>query len=221
MARLFLVLAVVAMLIAGCGGAAMSDATHRYLALGDSFTIGTGVGADRTFPAELARRWQARGLSVALTNPAANGFTTDDLIARELPLAREVRPTRVTVLIGANDIVRGSTPERYRAQLRLIYDGLRAAGVPAAATYALPQPDWSRSPGAAAFGTPESILARIQAFNAIAREEVERAGGRYVNLFPLMQRQAQAAMLASDRLHPSAEALAEWADALDEVLHPS
>lgn len=192
----------------------MSQTTVRYLALGDSFTIGTGVGAERSFPAEITRLLKTRGVPVGLTNPAVNGYTTDDLIEHELPLARAARPDLVTVLIGANDIVRGRDASQYRARLRRIFAELDAAGIERAAIYGLPQPDWSGSPGAAGFGTPDVLRARITEFNAILREEVERAGGAFVDLFPLMRRQAAAGMLAPDGLHPSADALAEWAAAL-------
>ena len=199
----------------------MAARGERYLALGDSFTIGTGTTTDRSFPAGLVARWRAAGREVALTNPAANGYATDELIERELPLARQLRPTLVTVLAGANDIVRGSSEERYRDQLRRIYAGLAEAGVPATAIYALPQPDWSRSPAAAAFGAPRDLLRAIERFNAIAAEEVERAGGAYIDLFPLMRSQAERGLVAPDGLHPSAQAHAEWAAALERVLRPA
>ena len=196
----------------------MSRASHRYLALGDSFTIGTGVGPERSFPALLVERWRARGIGVELTNPAVNGYTTDDLIEHELPLAAEVRPTLVTLLVGANDIVLRSDELRYAAQVRRILDGLAAAGVAAAAIHGLPQPDWSLAPAASRFGEPDAVRVRIEAFNATMRREVERAGGRYLYLFPEMRRQAEAGMLAADGLHPSAEALAEWAGWLEAHL---
>lgn len=196
----------------------MSRASQRFLALGDSFTIGTGVGADRSFPAELVRRWRAQGLEVELTNPAVNGYTTDALIEHELPLVREIRPTLVTVLIGANDIVRGSDGPRYRSQVRRILEEVVSAQVPSASIYGLPQPDWSRSPAASRYGTPTEIRARITGFNDALRDEVERAGGTYLDLFPLMRGQAAAGMLAPDGLHPSADALAEWAEWLEARL---
>lgn len=197
---------------------AVDPAGERYLALGDSFTIGTGATPAQSFPAVLVARWKAAGRTVALSDPAVNGYTTDDLISRELPLATTVKPTLVTVLIGANDIVRGWTAERYRGQLQRIYAGLAAAGVPGGAIVALPQPDWSISPAAAPFGRPAELRAAIETFNGIAKEEVERAGGRYIDLFPLMRRQVDAAMLAPDGLHPSAAAYAEWAAALEALL---
>jgi len=91
---------------------------ERFLALGDSFTIGTGTTPDRSFPAVLARLWTESGRSVVLSNPAVNGYTTDDLIDAELPLVVSFRPTLVTLLIGANDIVQGSSDDRYRRHVR-------------------------------------------------------------------------------------------------------
>jgi lysophospholipase L1-like esterase len=157
---------------------------------------------------------------VELRNPAVNGYRTDDLIAEELPLVAPFRPTLVTILIGANDIVAGSTDDRYRERLRLIHERIRAdAGT--AAVYALPQPDWSLSRAGASFGDVAAIAARIERFNTIAREEAERAGATYVDVFPLLREQMRRGMFASDGLHPSATAYAEWAEALRDRLPAS
>jgi lysophospholipase L1-like esterase len=192
----------------------MDPTSIRYLALGDSFTIGTGIQLDRAFPAILAQRWRDGGRSVELLNPAKNGCTTDDLIALQLPHAVSFAPTLVTLLIGANDIIRGSDNSRYREQIRRIHRGLRTASIDAKAVVVLPQPEWSRSPAASPYGTPESLRTRIEHFNAITAEEAERAGSPYLDLYPLMHRQAAAEMLATDELHPNVEAHAEWAAAL-------
>ncbi len=189
----------------------------RYLALGDSFTIGTGIAPDRSFPAELVRLWSARGRTAKGRNLAVNGYTTDDLIADELPLVARFVPTLITVLIGANDIVHSSSADRYRAQLRQVHDRLRALA-PAAARYALPQPDWSLSPAAAGFGDTRAFARSIERFNGIAREEAERGGAAYLDIFPLMREQATRGMFAEDGLHPSAEAHAAWAQALVDRL---
>jgi acyl-CoA thioesterase-1 len=148
-----------------------------------------------------------------------NGYRTDDLIAEELPLLAAFRPTLVTLLIGANDIVAGSSDERYREQVRIIHARVRS-GARAAAVYALPQPDWSLSSAGASFGRPAAIAERIERFNAIAREEAELAGASYIDIFPLMREQMRRGMVAADGLHPSAQAHAEWAEALRERLVP-
>ena len=197
----------------------MDPISIRYLALGDSFTIGTGTSPEKAFPAVLAARWRTAGQNVELLNPAVNGYTTDDLIARELPHVPVFKPTFITLLIGANDIVRGgSDDKRYRGQLRRIYQQLRDDGVPGNAIVALPQPEWSRSPAASPYGTTEALLTRIAHFNAIVEEEAENAGARFIDLYPLMHRQAAAEMLAPDGLHPNAEAHEEWAKTLAEKL---
>jgi lysophospholipase L1-like esterase len=63
-----------------------------------------------------------------------------------------------------------------------------------------------------------AIAARIERFNDIAREEADRAGADYVDIFPLMREQMRRGMLAADGLHPSAAAYAEWAQALSDRL---
>jgi lysophospholipase L1-like esterase len=190
---------------------------ERLLALGDSFTIGTGTTPDRSFPARLVRAWRERGREVELRNPAVNGFTTDDLIRDELSELASFRPTLITVLIGANDIVQGSREDRYRAQIARIHQRVRhdAAG---ARVFGLPQPDWSRSPAAAGFGEPAVLARTIERFNEIAQEEALAAGATWIDLFPLMREQAGKGMLAPDGLHPSAEAYAEWALALADQI---
>lgn len=161
--------------------------------------------------------WAARGRVVELRNPAVNGYRTDDLIAEELPLLSSFRPTLITVLIGANDIVAGSSDDRYRDQLRQIYRRI-TTDAPDAKVHALPQPDWSLSRAGASFGAPAAIAARIERFNAIAREEAEDAHAEHVDLSRLMRDQMRRGMLAPDGLHPSAAAYAQWAEALVDRL---
>lgn len=195
----------------------VAAAPVRYLALGDSFTIGTGSSPDAAFPARLAARWRAR-CAVTLRNPAVNGYTTRRVLDEEVPLAGPFAPTVVTFAAGANDIVRGRSLVDYQADVRAVFDALAAAGVPAARVVALPQPDWARSPAAASFGDPEGLHAQIVAFNAALRDEATRRGARYVDLFPLMERQAREGQFAGDGLHPSAAAHDAWASTLAETL---
>lgn len=188
----------------------------RYLALGDSFTAGTGNPPDDAFPSRLASLWRARGRRVALRNVAVNGYTTDDVQERELPEVARFQPTLVTLAVGANDSVRGASADVYRAHVRALFRAIVDAGVAPNRIVALPQPEWSRSPAAVSLGDPRQFGANIVAFNAILRDEARAAGALYVDLSPLMRKQAEAKMLAGDDLHPSASAHAEWAAALYE-----
>lgn len=194
--------------------AVASPTPHSYVALGDSFSAGTGVGAARAFPVRLCERLQQAGVRLALTNLAVNGFTTRDLIERELPAVPAAGPRLVTLAIGANDIVRGAALATYRAELQRVFAALRA--VPLVVT--LPQPDWSAAPAAALFADPGQIAASIQAYNRVLRDETRAAERLYVDLWPLLRRQARAGAWADDHLHPSAAALDEWAAELARAL---
>lgn len=168
---------------------------------------------DRSFPSVLARSWRDAGRDVTLLNPSVNAYATDELIAEELGHLVSFRPTLVTLLIGANDIVRGSREDRYRAQLVRIHQAI-GADAPVARVVALPQPDWSLSPAGAAFGDPAVLARTIERFNEVAREEGQRAGATWIDLFPLMREQGRKRMFAPDGLHPSTDAYAEWAGEL-------
>ncbi|MGH7911185.1 MAG: SGNH/GDSL hydrolase family protein, partial [Candidatus Dormibacteraceae bacterium] len=87
----------------------MADLMHsnkslRYLALGDSYTIGTGTeGPEQAFPARLASLARERDTAILqVTNPAVDGYATAEVIKEELPLLQVVRPQLVSILVGAN-----------------------------------------------------------------------------------------------------------------------
>lgn len=182
----------------------------RLLTLGDSFTIGTGGPPEAAWPRRLVDAW-SRDCSVRLENPSANGFTTDDLLARELTTIPTFQPTLVTLSIGANDLVRGATVTAYEARLHTIFDRLAAAGVPADRVITLPQPDWSNTPTASAFGDPAALHARIDTFNAALARVSAARGARHVAITARLDRPADR---APDGLHPSVAAHQAWADNL-------
>lgn len=220
----WLVVGFVVVAPAFTGSAARSDEPARdeirYLALGDSFTAGTGNAPSDAFPARLASLWRAHGREVTLKNLAVDGYTTEDVLEKEIPEVAPFHPTLVTLAVGANDRVHGSSADEYRSNVRVLFRAIIDAGVAPNRIVALPQPDWSLSPAAAWFGDPAKLGADIVTFNGILRDEARAAGARYVDLYPLMHHEAEAKMLASDDLHPSARAHEEWAEALYQQVEP-
>jgi acyl-CoA thioesterase I len=177
----------------------------RYLALGDSYTIGTGLDHEaQNFPSLLANRLGvATGFKVALVNLGVNGYTTADLIREELPVVRASSPGAVTVLIGANDIVQGSDDVSYRRRLQQIYATVKGLGLPVERVLSISVPDFSGLPGAAPFGTAARLRARIDAFNRIAQSEAAAHGFHYADISELTREQDRGAgWLAADELHP-------------------
>ena len=74
-------------------------------------------------------------------------------------------------------------------------------------------PDWGVTPFARHSGrNPAAIAAEIDAFNAINREEAERAGAHYIDVTPVSRQAANVlSLIADDGLHPSGRMYAEWA----------
>ena len=90
--------------LAGCSAAATPSVTAsaqegalRYVALGDSYTIGTSVSSAESWPSQLAAR--EPGLDL-VANLGVNGYTSADLIADELPRLGGLAPDFVTVKVN-------------------------------------------------------------------------------------------------------------------------
>jgi lysophospholipase L1-like esterase len=195
----------------------------RYLALGDSYTIGTGASSPaNSWPtlisARLARQIHRR---VLLTNPAVNGFTTLDLIEHELPQIRRVKPDLVTILIGVNDLVRDRSPEDYRASLVEIYDELAKEKALGVRVFAVSIPNWSVVPAAREFGDPERIRDLTDTFNDIAREEAEKRGFGWIDITAAsLSGLGTPDWIASDGLHPGDNQYAAWAEVIWHAVRP-
>jgi acyl-CoA thioesterase-1 len=175
------------------------------VALGDSYTIGTGLEDEsQNFPTLLASLiTDATGIVVDLVNLGVNGYTTTDLIREELPVASRLRPELLTILIGANDVVQGSGEADYRTRLAGIYDAIAGLGLPAAKIVAVSTPDFSHVPGARPFGTAGDLRARIDAFNRIAQSEAAARGFPYADISAITREVNRGRhWLAADGLHP-------------------
>lgn len=195
----------------------MSARAIRYLALGDSYTIGTGASElCANFPSLLADQLQqATGRAVAVRNPAVNGYTTADLIRDELVELERFKPDLVTILIGVNDLVQRSDEADYRARLRQIYEAVGRLGLPPGHVVAISIPDFSIVPAAPGFGSPAQLRARTDAFNRIARQEATEFGFDFLDLGDVSRSGAdRPGWLADDDLHPGDAQYAAWADYL-------
>jgi acyl-CoA thioesterase-1 len=195
-----------------------------YLALGDSYTIGTGASHEsRNYPSLLAARLEdATGRTVRLVNPAVNGFTTVDLLANEIGFINDLRPDIVSVLIGVNDLVRGRSTEAYRESLGEIYDTVAALHLPSGRVAAISIPDWSVVPSARDYGDPRQISAQTEAFNTAAQKEATRRAFTWVDITEASRKGLGTdGWVSADDLHPGDPQYAAWADEIwKEVKEP-
>lgn len=190
----------------------------RYLALGDSLTIGEGVEVAERWPVQLAGLLRARGLDVA--DPefiATTGWTTDQLWAGIDAVDPHGPYAMVSLLIGVNNQYRGLPAEAYREGFRaLLRRAIGFAGGEAGHVIVLSIPDW----GVTAFAEGRDraqVACEIDLFNDINREESRAAGVHWVDVTPTSRRMPEA--VADDHLHPSGAQYTEWAAlALPEAL---
>lgn len=187
----------------------------RYLALGDSYTIGESVEETARWPVQLAALLRQRGLAVGAPEIVARtGWTTAELGAGIDAAAPRGPYALVSLLVGVNDQYRGGQPEAYRSAFAaLLRRAVAFAGGAPGRVIVLSIPDWSVTPFAAGSGREPARIAReIHLFNAVNREETARAGARYVDITPISEQAlGNRALLAGDGLHPAAAMYAEWA----------
>jgi lysophospholipase L1-like esterase len=186
----------------------------RYLALGDSYSIGEGVADAGRWPVQLAVRLRREGVSIE--DPvilATTGWTTDELSVAMDAAAFQPPYDLVSLLIGVNNQYRGRSAEEYRVQfLQLLDRAIDLAGDRADRVLVLSIPDWGVTPFAHGSGRDVLRIAQeLDVYNAIAQEEAERGGARFVDITAISR--LHPALLADDGLHPSAAQYALWTEA--------
>jgi lysophospholipase L1-like esterase len=188
----------------------------RYVALGDSYTIGTSVSTSESWPSQLAARVPQLEL---VANLGVNGYSTDDLIRFELPPLDDLQPAFVTLLIGVNDVVRGVPEAEYAANLDQILADLMAR-LPRERVLGIATPDYTPTPAGSSFGDPTRQSRAIARFNQILATRAAAAGIALVaDIFPISQAAAAGrSLVAADGLHPSAAQYALWVDAIEPVV---
>lgn len=184
----------------------------RYLALGDSYTIGESVPENERWPHQLADLLRQDGHTTEVTIIARTGWTTDELWKGIEAAQPEPPYDLVSLLIGVNNQYRGYDINEYREQfVFLLGKSIEYAGGDPNRVIVLSIPDWGVTPFAS--GRDRAQIARdIDAFNSVNREESDKAGAHYVDITPISRAAvSNPSLLASDGLHPSGKMYAEWA----------
>ncbi|NEU08788.1 SGNH/GDSL hydrolase family protein [Flavihumibacter sp. R14] len=190
----------------------------KYLALGDSYTIGEAVAPEQSFPFQAVEK--LRTLGIVIDDPqivAQTGWTTDELMQaienEDLPGKYDL----VSLLIGVNNQYRGYSKGNYRVEFEeLLQSALSFADNRSERLYVVSIPDWGVTPFAQQSGRNVSeISADIASFNSINREEALKAGVTYIDITPGSRKAGEdPTLLAQDGLHPSGEMYSQWADLL-------
>lgn len=201
-----------------------SEDTYRYLALGDSYTIGESVQADERFPAQLAEDLEDRGYNMAAPKViATTGWTAGNLLNALDDEQPDNDYDLVTLLIGVNNQYQGRSLEEYKQQYtELLEMAVDYAKGNKDRVVVVSIPDYGYTP----FGSArqEQISKELDEFNAAKKEITKAMNIRYVNITPISRRGLdEPDLVASDGLHPSATQYAEWVELIapeaEEVLN--
>ena len=199
----------------------------RYVALGDSYTIGTATRSPaERWPDQLVARLREAAPAGSTTidlvaNLGANGYTSRDLIEVELPQLAALEPGLVTVLIGVNDVVQGVTEPTYRENTSIILDDLLER-LPANRIVVVTTPDYTVTPRGADYGNPTQQADAIRRFNGAIGELATERSVAVVDIHPISLEAANdRSLVADDGLHPSGAQYGRWVDRIGPVVEAS
>ena len=188
----------------------------RYVALGDSYTIGSGVPEVERWPNQLVARVESLELG---GNLAAGGSTSRDVLEQQLPRLDRMKPEFVTLLVGCNDVAQAVADWEYAGNVSLILEELRAL-LPAERILCAATPDHTVTPRGADLADPMQESDGIVRANAILREACEGRDIRFVpDIFEMSQGVMEdPSLVADDGLHPSGRQYALWVDVIAPVV---
>jgi lysophospholipase L1-like esterase len=193
----------------------------RYLALGDSYTIGESVEPSMRYPVQIADSLEKRGYTVE--DPriiAVTGWTTSDLKAGIAAASPQGPYDLVSLLIGVNNQYRGMDISIYRKEFsELIDQSILFAGNDTARVIVFSIPDWGVTPFASGRDR-EKIAREIDQYNAVNKEITLSRGIVWTDVTGISRlAETDITLIAGDGLHPSGKMYTEWVWlALPEIL---
>jgi acyl-CoA thioesterase I len=190
----------------------------KYVALGDSYTIGEGAKSGEAFPEVLTKHLNENAVNIVLSaNPSVTGWTTEDLINRELPIFDRIKPDFVTLLIGVNDWVQGVDSATFHKNLAYILDHVQAVLPDKNKLLLITIPDFGVTPTGSRYSEGRDVTKGITDFNNIIKVEANKRNLTVADIFPETQKMKDnSELIARDGLHPSAKEYSLW----EKIIYP-
>lgn len=186
----------------------------KYLALGDSYTIGESVSEFDRFPEQLVAALNETGASFQRPEIIARtGWRTDQLIQAIEQADLQEKYDLVTILIGVNNEFQGRSSATFESELRTICKtAIRLAGGKEH-VYLMSIPDYGFTP----FGKRRQVAIsdRIDEYNAVVQSVSKELQLQFVDVTTISRLGLeQKELIADDGLHPSGKMYSEWVKAL-------
>jgi len=191
----------------------------RYVAMGDSYSIGEGASPNESWPALLTRHLNVKGFQVELVaNPSVTGWTTQQAIDRELPIFFQSKPNFGTLQIGVNDWVQGIDETTFRKHFTFLLNQMLEVLPNKSRLLIVTIPDFGVTPTGQTYSRGRKISEGVASFNKIITEESTKRGLPVVDVFELSKKMgSDRSLVAADGLHPSAKEYAEW----EKIIFPA
>ena len=225
----YLVNAVSIFVILGCGATEETTSTveelpvtpenadYSYLALGDSYTIGESVCDTCRFPIQLETALEEQaGKSVHTDIIATTGWRTDNLINAIDNQNPGKNYDFVTLLIGVNNQFQRTPFNVYDNVFpHLLMTAISLAQGDKERVVVVSIPDYAFTPYGQTTTNTQQISDELDKYNAYAKEVAEKRGVKFLNITDITRRGIdEPNLVASDGLHPSEDAYAEFVDRL-------
>ena len=189
---------------------------NKFLALGDSYTIGQSVAVTERFPNKTVA--MLRSQEKKINDPeiiATTGWTTRDLLNALAANPPSNDYAIVTLLIGVNNQYQGRSLDEYRTEFTLLLTkAIQYAGNRPTRVFVLSIPDYSVTPFALSSDTAR-IRMEIDLFNGLNKQVSLSYGVNYLDITPISREgRYDNTLQATDGLHPSGKQYQLWADLL-------
>lgn len=188
---------------------------RRFLALGDSYTIGQSVAVSERWPMQLAEYLRSREVVVDTTAIIAQtGWRTDNLMSAIQSRQPDSSYNLVALLIGVNNLYQGRSVEAYEPEFKALLErSIALAGGRKELVFVVSIPDYGYTP----FGESDqaAISAKIDIFNAANKRITAEAGIQYFDITPISRRGLdEPDLVANDGLHPSGKQYRLWVESM-------
>jgi len=184
----------------------------RYLALGDSYTIGQGVSETERWPYQLVDSLQKLDLeNDTLAYIATTGWRTDNLQNAIRNSNLDSNFNLVSLLIGVNNQYQGRSFDQYKKEFpELLSTAVALASGDKSNVFVVSIPDYAFTP----FGRQnENISIQLDRYNAFADSVCQVEEIPFVNITPISRRGIdEPGLVAFDGLHPSGAQYKLWID---------
>ena len=208
-----------ALLISMLSNETLAQVGEKYLALGDSYTIGESVEVDKRWPVQLTKTLIANGKMI--DEPviiATTGWRTDDLKNAIVNARLKNEYDFVSLLIGVNNQFQGKSVDQYEIEFEdLLLSAITLAKGISGNVFVVSIPDYGYTP----YGKARQIeiSKAIDHFNEVSEKVSRKHGVKYFYITDISRRGLdQADLVAADGLHPSGKMYEVWVERISKTL---